>query len=77
MPKVNGLELVRKAREKNPRIKVIYVSGFFGIKRLKRELDGDILKYGYHCLSKPFKISAMLELVQSYLSDSYSINIVA
>jgi len=77
MPKMNGLELVRKAREENPRIKVIYISGFFGIKRLKRELDGDILKYGYHYLSKPFKISTMLDLVQSYLSDSFSINVVA
>ena len=66
MPKMNGLEMVRKIREVNPRIKVIYVSGFFGIKGLKKELDEDILKYAYPTLSKPFKTSAMLELVKLY-----------
>ncbi len=67
MPKMNGLELVRKIREVNPQIKVIYISGFFGINRLKRELDEDILKYGYPTLSKPFKTSEMLDLVKNYL----------
>lgn len=68
MPKMSGLELVRKVREINPRIKVIYISGFFGIKGLKKDLDEDILQYGYPTLSKPFKTSAMLELVNTYLS---------
>ncbi len=67
MPKMNGLEFVRKLRELNPHIKVIYISGFFGIKRLKRELDEDILRYGYPTLSKPFKTSEMLDLVKNYL----------
>ncbi len=67
MPKMNGLELVRRIREINPQIKVIYISGFFGIKRLKRELDEDILRYGYPTLSKPFKTSEMLDLVKNYL----------
>lgn len=67
MPKMSGLELVRKIRETNPGIKVIFVSGFFGIKSLKRDLDEDILRYGYPALSKPFKASAMLEIVREYL----------
>lgn len=67
MPKMNGLELVKKIREINPKIKVIYISGFFGIKRLKRKLDEDILRYGYPTLSKPFKTSEMLDLVKNYL----------
>ena len=69
MPKMNGLELVKKIREVNPKIKVIYISGFFGIKRLKRELDEDILKYEYPTLSKPFKTSEMLDLVKTYLGE--------
>ncbi len=69
MPKMNGLELVKKIREVNPKIKVIYISGFFGIKRLKRELDEDSLKYGYPTLSKPFKTSEMLDLVKTYLEE--------
>ena len=67
MPNMSGIELVRKIREINRDVKVIYISGFFGIKRLKRELDEDILKYGYLTLSKPFKTSAMLDLVHDYL----------
>jgi len=69
MPKMSGLDLVAKIREINPHIKVIYISGFFGIKRLKRELDEEMLRYGYPGLSKPFKISKMLELVRDYLDD--------
>ena len=69
MPKMSGLELIRKIRETNTQIKVIYISGFFGINRLKQKLDEEILKYGYPTLSKPFKISTMLDLVKNYLKD--------
>ena len=69
MPKMSGLELIRRIRETNSQIKVIYISGFFGVSRLKRELDEEILKYGYPTLSKPFKISEMLDLVKDYLND--------
>ena len=68
MPKMSGVEMVRKIRETEPHIRVIYISGFFGIKNLKKELDEEILRYGYPTLAKPFKTSAMLELVNSYLS---------
>jgi len=68
MPKMSGLEMVRKIRETAPHIKVVFISGFFGIKSLKRELDEDVLRYGYPTLAKPFKASAMLELVKEYLA---------
>lgn len=69
MPIMSGIELVKKIRRDNPKIKVIYISGFFGLKKVKHDLNEDILKYGYPCLSKPFKISAMLELVEQYLTN--------
>jgi CheY-like chemotaxis protein len=69
MPKMSGLELIRKIRDTNSQVKVIYISGFFGINRLKRRLDEEILKYGYPTLSKPFKISMMLDLVRDYLKE--------
>jgi len=69
MPKMSGMELIRKIRDTNSQVKVIYISGFFGINRLKRSLDEEILKYGYPTLSKPFKISMMLDLVRNYLKD--------
>ena len=67
MPKMSGIELVKKIRQKNPKIKVIYISGFFGLKNVKHDLDEEILKYKYPYLSKPFKITTMLELVDKYL----------
>ncbi len=69
MPKMNGLELVEKIRETNPKIKVIYTSGFFGINRIKRNLDEEILRYGYRSLPKPFRVSVMLEMVHQYLDE--------
>ena len=69
MPNMSGLELVRKIRELNRDIKVIYISGFFGIRRLKQELDKDVAEYGYPTLAKPFKASGMLELVKNYLNE--------
>jgi len=67
MPGMSGLELTRKMREITPWIKVIFISGFFGVENLKRELDEEILRYGYGALSKPFKISEMLDLVRTYV----------
>jgi CheY-like chemotaxis protein len=74
MPKMSGIELVKKIREKNPKIKVIYISGFFGLKNVKRDLNEEILKYSYPYLSKPFKISAMLELVDRYLNGEVKVD---
>ena len=70
MPKMNGINLVRKIRKDCPEIKVIYMSGFFGIRKLKQELDDEILRYGYRTLSKPFKISDMLDTVHHYLDGA-------
>ena len=67
MPEMSGIELVRKIREVEPGIKVIFVSGFFGIKRIKDDLLKDVKQYGYPMLAKPFKTRAMLELVKEYL----------
>ena len=67
MPKVSGLELVRKIRKSNRNIKVIYMSGFFGVKRLKAELNAEVARYGYPILSKPAKISVLLALVKEYM----------
>ena len=69
MPKMNGLELAGKIREVDPNIKVIYMSGFFGVRPLKKAMDEEVLKYGYPVLSKPARISLMLELVKEYLEE--------
>lgn len=69
MPEMDGLELVGKIREIDPRIKVIYMSGFFGMKNVKERIREEIEKYGYLTLAKPFKLSYMLEVVKDYLAQ--------
>jgi CheY-like chemotaxis protein len=77
MPKMSGLDMVKKIRLENRKIKVIYTSGFLGLQNVKRDLNEDVLKYGYHCLAKPFKISSMLELVAGYLNNKTGISVYA
>jgi CheY-like chemotaxis protein len=69
MPGMSGLELVEKIRKTNPRIKVIYVSGFFDITPFKGRFEEEVIRYGYHTLSKPFKASEMLTLIRDYLNE--------
>lgn len=68
MPEMDGLELVDKIRKIDPQIRVVYMSGFFGIKNLKEKIREEVEKYGYLTLSKPFKLSHMLEIVEEYLN---------
>ena len=69
MPRMNGIEMVRKIRKTEPRIKVVYVSGFFGVKGIKKDLDQEILKYGYPTISKPCKLSMLLDVVNEYMNE--------
>jgi CheY-like chemotaxis protein len=75
MPEMNGLELVSKIREIDPGIKVIYMSGFFGIKQVKERIKNEVEHYGYLTLSKPFKLSTMLEIVKEYLNEGRPLEI--
>jgi CheY-like chemotaxis protein len=68
MPEMDGLELVGKIREIDSGIKVVYMSGFFGMKRVKDRIREEVEKYGYLTLAKPFKLSTMLDLVKDYLA---------
>ena len=69
MPNLNGINLVKKIRKIKPDIKVIYTSGFFEIEDLKNNLNQEVLKYNYRTLAKPFKLSAMLTMVNEYFND--------
>ena len=77
MPKMSGMELVRNIRRHNPSIKVIYISGFFGLRNIKRDLNKELLKHNYPFLSKPFRISTMLDLVHKYLADPVKVDVQA
>lgn len=68
MPEMDGVELASRIRQINPRVKVIYMSGFFGMRNVKERVREDVENYGYRTISKPFKLSYMLEVVREYLA---------
>jgi ATP-dependent Lon protease len=63
MPKVDGLELARKAKKQNPEIRVIMVTGNatidIDIRSLRHRIDGYI--------RKPFNISELRKVVRQTL----------
>jgi DNA-binding NtrC family response regulator len=59
--------MVRTLRERDPEIKVIFISGFFGTRSLQNELMQEIERFGYPRLAKPFRPSQLLELVRRAL----------
>ena len=81
MPEMSGLELTSKIREISPGIKVIFISGFLDMDHLRTELDAEIFRYGYGTLSKPFKISEMLEMVRAsihgFQARRFNVNVYA
>jgi CheY-like chemotaxis protein len=67
MPIMDGVEMVRTLRGRDPMLKVIFISGFFGTRSIRQELMDEIERFGYPMLSKPFKPSRLFELVQQAL----------
>jgi len=72
MPKTNGIEMVQVIRSEKPDTKIIYITGFLGVEGLRDKIDDELGRFGYRILSKPFKISQMLEEIEVYLMGSVS-----
>jgi two-component system, cell cycle sensor histidine kinase and response regulator CckA len=64
MPRVSGPELVRAARRKWPRLRVLFVSGHTG-----DDTPDGFLQAGDRLLGKPFTAETLLDLVRDLLSD--------
>ena len=63
MPIMDGVEMVRTLRKRDPGLKVLFISGFFGTRSIRNELMDEITRFGYPMVSKPFKPSKLFELV--------------
>jgi CheY-like chemotaxis protein len=68
MPIMDGVEMVRQLRGRDPSLKALFISGFFGTRSIRQELMDEIERFGYPMLSKPFKPSKLFELVRKALS---------
>ncbi len=67
MPIMDGVEMVRSLRRRDPGLKALFISGFFGTRSIQNELMAEIERYGYPMLSKPFRPSRLFELVRQAL----------
>ena len=70
MPNESGLDLLRHLRKQNAKHEIVLMSSFFSLTERKLALDLG----AYALLSKPFRISELLELV-SQLAERNSIGI--
>lgn len=68
MPIMDGVEMVRQLKERDPALKALFISGFFGTRSIRQELMDQISHFGYPMLSKPFKPSELFNLVRQALA---------
>jgi two-component system NtrC family response regulator len=63
MPEVGGLELLRVSRELDPTRPVILMTAYSTLElAVQSTSDG-----AYHCLTKPFRLEALVRLIQQAL----------
>jgi CheY-like chemotaxis protein len=67
MPIMDGVEMVRQLRQRDPQLRALFISGFFGTRSVRQELMDEIERFGYPMLSKPFKPSDLFTLVRQAL----------
>lgn len=67
MPIMDGVEMVRQLRQRQPGIKALFISGFFGTRSIREELMDEIDRHGYPRLAKPFRPSQLFALVRQAL----------
>ena len=64
MPAINGLELIIKVKDRFPGIQFIMMTGY-GTPELRRQVEE---RGVFHYLEKPFRINALIKLIQDVLS---------
>jgi signal transduction histidine kinase/ActR/RegA family two-component response regulator len=68
MPDVNGVDLARRLRGRNPDVRVLFMSGHVGPDFPRQELEG----WQFELLPKPFRVDALLKAVRGALDRSPS-----
>ena len=68
MPIMDGLEMVRQLRRRDPNLRALFISGFFGTRSIREELMEEIRRFDYPMLAKPFRPSQLFALVRQALT---------
>jgi CheY-like chemotaxis protein len=70
MPVENGLSVVSRIRERNPSIKVIYLSAWLDEADTEKRLNAELNDHpDYRLIKKPFDLDALLETIEEIASS--------
>lgn len=72
MPGLDGIQMVKQMRSIRPRLRVVFFSGYFDIEAIEKVVNEDLKLHSNRILAKPFKISELLQVVQSSLQAPVS-----
>ena len=71
MPVESGLSLVSRIRDRNPSIRVIYLSAWLDETDTEKRLDEELNNYpDYKLIKKPFDLDALLKVIEELSSPS-------
>jgi CheY-like chemotaxis protein len=71
MPIEDGLSVVSKIRDRNPTIKVIYLSAWIDEADTEKRLDAELNDHpDYRLIKKPFDLDALLKEIEELLSPT-------
>jgi len=65
MPRMDGMALLEKIRQRDPKVRVIVVTGFPSSETILRTIEND----GYTYLVKPVKLKSMAALIEKAFND--------
>ncbi len=67
MPKMNGIELIKKLKEQGGKVKIVLMTGYPLSSGWKKDWGEDVVAV----LEKPIKINKLAEMLEKALTDSY------
>ena len=71
MPVESGLSLVSRIRDRNPSIRVIYLSAWLDETDTEKRLNEELNNYpDYRLIKKPFDLDALLKVIEELSSPS-------
>ena len=71
MPVQDGLTVVSRIRDRNPSIKVIYLSAWIDEADTEKRLNEELQNYpDYRLIMKPFDLDALLQVIEELASPS-------
>jgi len=70
MPEMDGITMARELRKTYPKVKVIFVTGWFQEEAISKQLNIELRQCPkYRLIQKPFKIETVWRMTDEYLEE--------